>query len=442
MTKRIMGFLSILMFLALQASPALAAGTEGPFSAIDDKAQLLPAGEEQKLLPKLYAIEQQQSFATKIITVKSLGDQTIENYAKNLNSAQPAAEGFLYIIIADEEKQIYLQPTGALDAATNASLFAAIAENVMAPGLRAGNYTEAIDAGVQETVEALERASSAAPPSNVNNIAFIVKTIMLGIAATAAGAIGVLLFLSTDTYGRGKSKERKSRAAQAEVKMLLSKSRRFLEAKDEQARKAVAKDFLSQGVRGQKTSSKKLLQGTTVELVAQSLLKDQEDMLAKKHNVPRYYYSETVLAENESLAAALLRAQHDMAEAHIHYGQRDEEQALQLREEEAEANKFWRRLSRKTKKDLELARSESERIALIEQHYVSDTMASITLLNILTRQYPASFPPFKQYRSEDARYRAGEGTIGAPEPFGGDEAAGRTRGFSPLNNPGGDGGGG
>lgn len=151
----------MLTLLSLAGSPALAAYPPRPDGPVLDQADILPPAEEAALDAKLRAYNQKTGRALVVATVRSLDGQPIELYAVKLFEQWKIGgvktdEGLL-LLVAPSERRLRFETGYGLHAIFPDVLAGRVIRDVMTPRFKANDYPGGITAGIDATIQQLDR---------------------------------------------------------------------------------------------------------------------------------------------------------------------------------------------------------------------------------------------------------------------------------------------
>ncbi|MEZ4255654.1 MAG: TPM domain-containing protein [Polyangiales bacterium] len=200
--SRTAGLLLVVVGLVVGASSADAQGTT-PVPAlrarVNDAAGMLSGAEAQALERKLEAYERATQHQFALLTVRTLGGESIEQFGIRVADAWKLGDAKrddgLIVILAKEEHDVRIEVGYGLEGVIPDAIAARVIRETMAPAFKAGRFAEGINAGFDALMNA---ASPGAAPTAVKGANSIRKqkspwfvVLLQGLCRFA----GVLLFL-------------------------------------------------------------------------------------------------------------------------------------------------------------------------------------------------------------------------------------------------------
>jgi uncharacterized protein len=149
--------------LASKRAIALPATAEFPALSgrVVDDAGVLDAGTREALRQKLAAHEATTTDQFVVATVKSLGDQSIEDYANRLfrhwQLGQRGRNNGVLLLHAPTERKIRIEVGYGLEGALTDALSKSIIQNAITPRFKAGDFSGGLIRGVDEIIKVLSR---------------------------------------------------------------------------------------------------------------------------------------------------------------------------------------------------------------------------------------------------------------------------------------------
>ncbi|RTQ53653.1 TPM domain-containing protein [Hymenobacter gummosus] len=139
-----------------------------PPRLVNDLAGLLTPEQEQALEQKLVAYNDSTSSQLAIVTVPTIGDDEIANYAQRLFESwgigQKGKDNGLLILVAQQERKVNIHTGYGLEGAVPDVLAKRIIENVVVPAFKANQYYDGLDGAVDRLI-ALAAGEYKAEPS-------------------------------------------------------------------------------------------------------------------------------------------------------------------------------------------------------------------------------------------------------------------------------------
>ena len=145
-----------------------------PRGLVNDFANLLNTDDVSTLETKLEKFKQQTGQEIAVVTVTSLGGDTVENFAEKLfkewGIGQKNADNGVLLLIAKEDRQLRIEVGYGLEGAlTDAQSYWIINEQIT-PAFKAGDYALGINAGVDKIMAATQ--GEVLPQEDKNNFKF------------------------------------------------------------------------------------------------------------------------------------------------------------------------------------------------------------------------------------------------------------------------------
>lgn len=166
-------FLLVWVLAFLPALSQLALGQDvpprpNPPRLVTDLAGMLRPDEVQQLEQKLVAYNDSTSSQIAVVTVPTLGDYEIADYAQKLYETwgigQKNNNNGILILVAQQEHQVRIQPGYGLEGAIPDALAKRIISNTIAPAFKQERYYEGIDRATDQLI-ALAKGEYKADPS-------------------------------------------------------------------------------------------------------------------------------------------------------------------------------------------------------------------------------------------------------------------------------------
>lgn len=172
-----------------------------PTGYVNDFAGVLSSETRVLLEQNLVALEKETGDEVAVVTVKSLGGDTVENYAEKLfkqwEIGKKDADNGLLVLVAMDEHKIRIEVGYGLEGTVTDLQSGIIIREVITPAFKAGDY----DGGVARAVDAIIKIITGAPgaerfstPAEVENITsgLYWKEILFGILFFGNILIGLL----------------------------------------------------------------------------------------------------------------------------------------------------------------------------------------------------------------------------------------------------------
>ena len=139
-----------------------AAAAEVPFLSgrITDNAEILSQTMRRSLTDLMKAHEDSTGNQIAVLTVTTLGGESIEEYATAVFDAwklgQKGKDNGVLIIVAPSERRMRIEVGYGLEAKLTDLLAGRIIRNIMTPRFKAGDYDGGVEEGVKAVITALE----------------------------------------------------------------------------------------------------------------------------------------------------------------------------------------------------------------------------------------------------------------------------------------------
>lgn len=171
-----------------------------PKGFVNDFANMISDDVEKSLESTLVQYKQKTTNEIAVVTVKTIGDQSVEDYtirlAEKWKVGKKDKDNGVIILIAEKEKKIRIEVGYGLEPVLTDAKAGAIIGREMTPRFKSGDYTGGIKAGVNAVIAALEGSYT---PSNNQPISaggfplWLIVVIILGgimISIIIAGLVG------------------------------------------------------------------------------------------------------------------------------------------------------------------------------------------------------------------------------------------------------------
>lgn len=149
----------VLCLFSTSASAGISLPT--PVGWMSDRASLLDASTKNRLEQLLTEVNRQASVEIAVVTLPTLGGQSVEEVAVELFAAwkigkQGKDEGVL-LLVAPKERRLRIEVGYGLEGTIPDGLAGEIIRNTITPYFREGRFAEGIEAGVTRIVETIAR---------------------------------------------------------------------------------------------------------------------------------------------------------------------------------------------------------------------------------------------------------------------------------------------
>lgn len=151
MRRRIL--LVVVAFLTVVAGPLWAQQLPKPVGHVNDFANIIPAGDEQRMEQIIVAVREQTPAEIAVVTVESMSPYaTIEDYGIALADAwkvgSSSDDAGVILILALAEREVRIEVGYGLEGAIPDGKVGSILDNYVVPDLREGNYGAGLLNGV------------------------------------------------------------------------------------------------------------------------------------------------------------------------------------------------------------------------------------------------------------------------------------------------------
>lgn len=159
--------------LALSIAPfvAFAYTSPGvPSGFVNDFAGVFEAGRRSALETQLSDFEKRTGAQIAIVTVQSLGDETVETYAVKLfeewGIGQKGKDNGALVLLAVEDRKMRIEVGYGLEGSLTDAFTASVVRNVLTPAFKAGDFMGGLEQGVSLLMQAVESGEVAVPNSD------------------------------------------------------------------------------------------------------------------------------------------------------------------------------------------------------------------------------------------------------------------------------------
>jgi len=159
-----------------------------------DEANLVDAATRQDLTAKLAALEAKTTDQFVIVTVKSLGGRSIEDYGVNLGRTwkigQAGKNNGVLLIVAPNERKVRIEVGYGLEGTLTDAIAKYIIESSIIPRFKAGDFVGGIKRGAEDIIQVLsgdaadfkQRAVARDGPKQIGTLEVIVILIFVSVA--------------------------------------------------------------------------------------------------------------------------------------------------------------------------------------------------------------------------------------------------------------------
>lgn len=162
------------IFLAL-AYLAAAHAAEVPFLSgqVVDNAEILQPATRSGLVVAIRAHEQQSSDQIVVLTVPTIGDESVEQYATKVFETWKLGikgkDNGVLVVIVPQDRKMRIEVGYGLEGTLTDIATSRIIRNVMTPQFKAGNYDQGTLDGVRAIIAQLEGQANVAPDAAASN---------------------------------------------------------------------------------------------------------------------------------------------------------------------------------------------------------------------------------------------------------------------------------
>jgi uncharacterized protein len=157
--KKILHY-AVIFIVVFAASFAIAADIPYLTGRVTDNAQIISPEARKSITERLKAHEELTTNQIAVLTVQTLGGQSIEEYAvavfKEWKLGQKGKDNGILLIVAPKDRRMRIEVGYGLEGIMPDSVAGSIIRNVLTPSFKAGDYAGGIDAGVQAIISVLE----------------------------------------------------------------------------------------------------------------------------------------------------------------------------------------------------------------------------------------------------------------------------------------------
>jgi uncharacterized protein len=197
LSARPLTFLLAILVLAPAFAGALAQSAFPTLTGrVVDEANLIDAVNRQDLTAKLAALEAKTTDQFVVVTIKSLGGRSIEDYGVNLGRnwkiGQAGKNNGVLLIVAPNERKVRIEVGYGLEGTLTDAISKYIIETSILPRFKAGDFVGGITRGADDIIQVLsgdaadfkQRASARNAPQPVGTFDWIIMLIVIIIAGT------------------------------------------------------------------------------------------------------------------------------------------------------------------------------------------------------------------------------------------------------------------
>lgn len=130
---------------------------DSPTGYVNDFANLLPAGTKDDLEGKLRELKDKTKAELAVVTVDTIGPESIEDYAEKLfqkwGIGEKESDNGILLLVAVKEKKTRIEVGYGLEGAVPDAAASSVIRSIMLPYFRQGNFDRGISLGVQAVIE-------------------------------------------------------------------------------------------------------------------------------------------------------------------------------------------------------------------------------------------------------------------------------------------------
>jgi len=168
-----LNFLIILIFLSLAVIGCVTADIPQPTGYVNDFAGLLSKQEREILEKKLSGYATKTTNEIAVVTIKSLGGETIEDYtvrlAEKWKVGKKGKDNGVILLIAKEDKKLRIEVGYGFEGVLTDAKSKLIIEREITPRFKKGEFGPGISAGVNAIIDTISGTYSAPTPQSGDN---------------------------------------------------------------------------------------------------------------------------------------------------------------------------------------------------------------------------------------------------------------------------------
>ncbi len=197
-----------LLLLGAAFSAAAYTSPGKPAGYVNDFAGILPEQQRQALEAELSAFEKETSHEVAVVTVPSLGDETIESYsirlAEEWKVGKKDKDNGAILLVAPNERKVRIEVGYGLEGALPDATAHRIIEDRILPRFRAGDYPGGVQAGVSAILAAARGEVIPEPKPSATSTGSVAIGLFVGLFALVHMAfMGLGLFPRTRSWWLG-----------------------------------------------------------------------------------------------------------------------------------------------------------------------------------------------------------------------------------------------
>lgn len=203
--------LCAVMALCLLLGHAVAADVPMLSGRVVDNAELLSAGARERIGAALKAHEAKTTNQIAVLTIATLGDDTIEQYAVRVfetwKLGRKGKDNGLLLVIVPKERKIRFEVGRGLEGTLPDVVASRTIRNVIAPQFKANQFDKGIEEGLAAVIKLLEGEPGAIPDAKETSSGFKDPNLTLGerilFGVFIFGIIGLFTVIGIFTPGMG-----------------------------------------------------------------------------------------------------------------------------------------------------------------------------------------------------------------------------------------------
>ena len=196
MLKRVIAAIALVVFsLAIQVGVVCALDFPQPQGYVNDFAEIISSETQETLEQKLTQLDQDSSIEIALVTVKSLEEITIEDYAVRLfedwQIGKKNRDNGVLLLIAPKERKLRIEVGYGLEPTLTDSKAGRIIRNIITPEFKKEDYNKGVTEGVEAMIKIvhgdevnLGEESESESESGTSFVAIIIVVIFLSYLAS------------------------------------------------------------------------------------------------------------------------------------------------------------------------------------------------------------------------------------------------------------------
>lgn len=156
-------FFLVIFIASMFTASAMAAKPDIPFlvGRVTDNAEIIKESTRRTLTERLKAHETGTGNQIAVLTVPTIGDESIEEYAiavfESWKLGEKGKDNGVLIIVVPNDRCMRIEVGYGLEGTLTDSMAGQIIRNVMTPRFKDGDYNGGVEAGVQSVIDVLEQ---------------------------------------------------------------------------------------------------------------------------------------------------------------------------------------------------------------------------------------------------------------------------------------------